>query len=162
MGDVLTLIEKATAAIDERKVAESMEKLRKNQFTLDDMLAQFEEVKKMGSLKDILSMMPGSGSKKIDTNQVDEKAVDRNVAIIRSMTRKERLYPNLLNASRRKRIAAGSGTTVQDVNRLMRQFEDAQKMMKQLGSMSRFKGEMPALAVAFLLDGPLASRRTIA
>jgi len=81
------------------------------------------------------------GGKKIDESQVDDKAVDRNVAIIRSMTRRERVNPGILNASRRKRIAAGSGTTVQDVNRLIRQFEDAQKMMKQFSSMSRTKGK---------------------
>jgi signal recognition particle subunit SRP54 len=141
MGDVLTLIEKATAAIDEKKALESMDKLRKNQFTLEDMLSQFVEVKKMGSIKDVLGMMPGAAGRKIDAGQIDEKAIDRNMAIIRSMTRRERLYPNLLNASRRKRIAAGSGTSVQDINRLVRQFEDTQKMMKQFNNMSRMKGK---------------------
>ena len=141
MGDVLTLIEKATAAIDEKKAIESIEKLRKNQFTLEDMLDQFTEVKKMGSLKNMLDMLPGQGGKGIDASQVDEKAVDRSAAIIRSMTRKERQNPNLLNASRRKRIAAGSGTTVQDVNRLIRQFEETQKMMKQFASMSKGRGK---------------------
>ncbi|HBP39090.1 MAG TPA: signal recognition particle protein [Clostridiales bacterium] len=140
MGDVLTLIEKATANIDEKKALESIEKLRKNQFTLEDMLAQFTEVKKMGSLKEMLGMLPGMG-KNIAASQIDEKAVDRNVAIIRSMTRRERLNPGVLNASRRKRIAAGSGTTVQDVNRLVRQFEDTQKLMKQFGSMTKGKGK---------------------
>jgi len=95
----------------------------------------------MGSISDMLGMLPGMGGKKIDASQIDESAVDRNVAIIRSMTRKERQNPNLLNASRRKRIAAGSGTTVQDVNRLIRQFEETQKMMKQFSGMARGKGK---------------------
>lgn len=141
MGDVLTLIEKATATLDEKKAQDSLDKLLKNQFTLDDMLSQFTEVKKMGSLRDVLGMLPGMGNKKIDADQIDDKAVDRSVAIIRSMTRKERLNPNLLNASRRKRIAAGSGTTVQDVNRLIRQFEETQKMMKQFSGLAKGKGK---------------------
>jgi signal recognition particle subunit SRP54 len=131
MGDVLTLIEKASATLDEKKTQASLDKLLKNQFTLEDMLGQFREVKKMGSLRDVLGMLPGMGGKQIADAQIDDKAVDRQMAIICSMTRKERLNPNLLNASRRKRIAAGSGTTVQDVNRLVRQFEETQKMMKR-------------------------------
>ncbi len=141
MGDVLTLIEKATAALDEKKALESIEKLRKNQFTLEDMLSQFTEVKKMGSIKDVLDLLPGMKGKKIDAAQIDDKALDRNAAIIRSMTRKERQNPGLLNASRRKRIATGSGTTVQDVNRLIKQFEETQKMMKQFSSMSKAMGK---------------------
>lgn len=141
MGDVLTLIEKATANIDEKKAQNSLDRLMKNQFTLEDMLSQFTEVKKMGSISDMLSMLPGMGGKKIDASQIDESAVDRNVAIIRSMTRKERQNPNLLNASRRKRIATGSGTTVQDINRLVRQFEETQKMMKQFSGMAKGKGK---------------------
>ena len=111
MGDVLSLIEKATAALDEKKAKESLEKIRKNQFSLEDMLDQFEQVKKMGSLKDVMNKLPGMGGK-IDIDQVDDRAVDRSLAIIRSMTLRERRNHNLLNASRRKRIAAGSGTTV--------------------------------------------------
>jgi signal recognition particle subunit SRP54 len=141
MGDVLTLIEKATANLDEKKAQNSLDRLMKNQFTLEDMLSQFTEVKKMGSISDMLGMLPGMGGKKIDASQIDETAVDRNVAIIRSMTRKERQNPNLLNASRRKRIATGSGTTVQDVNRLVRQFEETQKMMKQFSGMAKGKGK---------------------
>lgn len=141
MGDVLSLIEKATATLDEKKAMESLEKLRKNQFTLEDMLDQFLQVKKMGSIKDVMDKLPGMGSRKIDANQIDERAIDRQVAIIQSMTRKERRNHNLLNASRRKRIAAGSGTTVQDVNRLIRQFEETQKMMKQFSGMSRKMGK---------------------
>ena len=141
MGDVLTLIEKASANLDEKKAQNSLDRLMKNQFTLEDMLSQFTEVKKMGSISDMLGMLPGMGGKKIDASQIDESAVDRNVAIIRSMTRKERQNPNLLNASRRKRIATGSGTTVQDVNRLVRQFEETQKMMKQFSGMAKGKGK---------------------
>jgi signal recognition particle subunit SRP54 len=143
MGDVLTLIEKASANLDEKKAAATFEKLKNNQFTLDDMLSQFEEVKKMGSIKDVLAMLPGMGGKQLPTDAVDEKVLDRSAAIIRSMTRKERQNPGLLNASRRKRIAAGSGTTVQDVNRLIKQFEETQKMMKQFSGMARGKGKGP-------------------
>lgn len=141
MGDVLSLIEKATTALDQKKAMESLEKLRKNQFTLEDMLDQFSQVKKMGSIKDVMDKLPGMGKAKIDANQIDERAIDRNMAIIQSMTLKERRNHNLLNASRRKRIAAGSGTTVQDVNRLVRQFEDTQKMMKQFSGLSRKAGK---------------------
>ena len=141
MGDVLTLIEKATASLDEKKALESLEKLRKNQFTLEDMLDQFAQVKKMGSIKDVMDKLPGMGNRKLDASQVDERAIDRNVAIIQSMTLKERRNHNLLNANRRKRIAAGSGTTVQDVNRLIKQFEETQKMMKQFSGMSRKMGK---------------------
>lgn len=144
MGDVLSLIEKASANLDEKKAAEALDRLKKNQFTLEDMLSQFEEMRKMGSMKDVLAMLPGMGGKAISDDQIDEKAIDKSMAIIRSMTRKERQNPNLLNANRRKRIAAGSGTTVQDVNRLIKQFEESQKMMKQFSGM--FKGKkMPNL-----------------
>ena len=144
MGDVLSLIEKASANLDEKKAAEAFDRLKKNQFTLEDMLSQFEEMKKMGSMKDVLAMLPGMGGKAISEDQIDEKALGKSEAIIRSMTKKERQNPNLLNASRRKRIAAGSGTTVQDVNRLIKQFEESQKMMKQFSGL--FKGKkMPNL-----------------
>ncbi len=143
MGDVLSLIEKASANFDEKKAIEAFDRLKKNQFTLEDMLSQFDEVKKMGSIKDVMSMLPGMGNKAIPDEQIDEKAIDRSQAIIRSMTRKERINPSILNASRRKRIAAGSGTTVQDVNRLIKQFEETQKMMKQFTGMSKGKGKMP-------------------
>lgn len=139
MGDVMSLVEKASAAIDEKKAAESLDKLRRNQFTLEDMLDQFEQMKKMGSLKDMLGMLPGQAMKGVDLDGVDDRAMDRSVAIIRSMTRKERVQPAVLNASRRKRIAAGSGTSVQEVNRLMRQFEEAQKMMKRFSGQSKGK-----------------------
>jgi len=145
MGDVLSLIEKASANFDEKKATETLDRLKKNQFTLEDMLSQFEEVKKMGSIKDVMAMLPGMGNKAIPDEQIDESAIGRSQAIIRSMTRKERNNPSILNASRRKRIAAGSGTTVQDVNRLIKQFEETQKMMKQFSGMFKGKGKMPNL-----------------
>jgi signal recognition particle subunit SRP54 len=140
MGDVLSLIEKVSAAMDEKKALDTMDRMRKNQFTLEDMLAQFMEVQKMGSIKDMLGMLPGMANKPINDSDIDERAIGRSMAIIRSMTRKERQNPALLNANRRKRIASGSGTSVQDINRLVRQFEDTQKMMKQFGSMTKGKG----------------------
>lgn len=139
MGDVLTLIEKATERFDDKKAKEALNKLNTNKFTLEDMLSQFEEVSKMGSLENLLGMMPGVNKKAMQNASVDEKAIPRSMAIIRSMTKKERINPSLLNAKRRKRIAAGSGTTVQDVNRLMNQFEQTQQMMKQFGKMSKGK-----------------------
>ncbi|MBP7402800.1 MAG: signal recognition particle protein [Clostridia bacterium] len=137
MGDVLTLIEKATEAVDEKRARQTMDNIMNNQFTMQDMLSQFEEVRKMGSIQDVLGMIPGMKGKKLDNAQVDPKAIDRSMAIIRAMTRKERINPGLLNASRRKRIAAGSGTTVQDVNRLVNQFEDTKSLMKRFTGMSK-------------------------
>ena len=134
MGDVLTLIEKASTTLDEEAAAKSVERMMSNQYDLNDLLSQFEQMKNMGSMKDILGMLPGV-SGKITDDQLDgsDAIMNKNIAIIRSMTLKERKNPNLLNASRRKRIAAGSGTTVQDVNQLMKQFEQTSKMMKQFG-----------------------------
>lgn len=137
MGDVLGLIELATVAVDEKKARETIENLRRNRFTLVDMLSQMEEVLKMGSVGNVLEMIPGIDKKKFNASDVDDKMVVRTVAILRSMTIRERLNPSLLNASRRKRIATGSGTQVQDVNRVVRQFEETEKMMKQLSSMSK-------------------------
>lgn len=139
MGDVLSLIEKASQNIDEKKAQDAYERLRNNQFTLEDMLEQMEQVSKMGSIKDILGMLPGMGAKNLPIDEVDDRAMDKPAAIIRSMTIKERRNPSILNASRRRRIAAGSGTTVQDVNSLIKQFEQTQKMMKQFGGLSRGK-----------------------
>ncbi|MCR5528031.1 MAG: signal recognition particle protein [Saccharofermentans sp.] len=134
MGDVLTLIEKASTSLDEEAAAKSVERMMSNQYNLDDLLNQFEQMKNMGSMKDIIGMLPGV-SGKITDDQLDgsDAIMDKNIAIIRSMTKKERKNPNILNASRRKRIAAGSGTTVQDVNQLMKQFDQTSKMMKQFG-----------------------------
>lgn len=139
MGDVLSLIEKTVEKFDEQKAKETLNKINTNKFTLDDMLSQFEEVTKMGPIENLLGMMPGMNKKSLDNAKVDEKAIPRSMAIIRSMTRKERANPSLLNAKRRIRIAKGSGTTVQDVNRLMNQFEQTQTMMKKFGQMSKGK-----------------------
>ncbi len=132
MGDVLTLIEKASQAIDEEQARKTMENLRANRFTMQDMLDQLEQVRNMGSMKDMLAMMPGVG-KQLGNVDVDENALDRTRAIIQSMTVRERNNPKLLNASRRRRVASGSGVTVQEVNRVVRQYDDMVKMMKQFG-----------------------------
>lgn len=139
MGDMLTLIEKAESAFDEQSSKDLMDKLRgKKTMDLDDFLEQMQQMKKMGSLKDMLGMIPGLGSKLRDV-EIDDDALKQPEAIIRSMTPKERRNPNILNASRRKRIAAGSGTRVQDVNALIRRFEEAQSMMKKMGNMGKGK-----------------------
>ncbi len=140
MGDVLSLIEKATAQIDEKQAMKTLENLQQNKFSLQDMLEQFEQVKKMGSLKDIMSMLPGMNKKAMDQVNPDDRIIDRQQAIIRSMTMDERLNPKLLNASRRKRIAQGSGTTVQDVNRLIKQYEESLKLFKRFGGLKGKKG----------------------
>jgi len=132
MGDVLSLIEKAQEAFDMKKAAEMEKKLRTQQFTLEDFLDQMQQVKKMGPLNQILGMIPGMNAKAMQNIEVDEKRLARVEAIIKSMTKKERQDPSILNASRRRRIAAGSGTTIQEVNRLLREFEDMKKMMKML------------------------------
>lgn len=134
MGDVLGLIEKAEAAFDMAQAQKSAERMMKGQFTLEDFLDQMKQMKKMGPLSQILEMMPGqlgAAAKQIDPKDVEEN-FKKTEAIINSMTVKERRDPDLLNASRRRRIAAGSGTDVQDVNRLMKQFREMQKMMKTL------------------------------
>lgn len=137
MGDVLTLIEKAQTAFDEKKAMELEAKLRKDEFTLEDYLEQFEQMKNMGSMQDILGMIPGIDAGKLGNVQIDEKQMARTQAIIRSMTPQERRRPDILNASRRKRIARGSGTTIQEVNRLLNQYEASRKMMKQLTNMGK-------------------------
>jgi signal recognition particle subunit SRP54 len=137
MGDILTLIEKAQATIDEKKAREMEKKLRNQQFTLDDYLDQLQQIKNMGSLSDIISMIPGLGSKKLSGLNLDDKELDRSEAIIRSMTKAERATPSIINASRRKRIAAGSGTKIQDVNKLLKSFEELNKLMKRMPNMTR-------------------------
>ena len=129
MGDVLTLIDKAAEAFDEQEAGKFARKGLSNKLTLEDFLDQMQSMKKMGGLRSMISMLPGMSGKDID---VDDNAMKKPEAIIRSMTPKERKDPSILNASRRKRIAAGSGTTVQDVNTLIRQFEQAQQMMKRM------------------------------
>ncbi len=139
MGDVLTLIDKAQAAYDEKQAEALEEKIRKQTFTLDDYLAQMAQLKKMGNLDQLLGMMPGINHSALKDAKVDEGAMARNEAIIRSMTRQERTYPSVINASRKKRIAAGSGTTVEDVNKLLKQFDQMLKMMKQFSGMGKGK-----------------------
>jgi signal recognition particle subunit SRP54 len=146
MGDVLGLIEKAEQTFDEKEAEKAARKLEKGQFTLDDFLEQFQMLKRMGPLKDILAMLPGAGSALRDV-EVDDRDLARVEAIIRSMTPEERQKPKIVGGSRRKRIAAGSGTNPQDVNRLLKQFADAQKMMKQLAG-GRGLPAMPGLAAA--------------
>ncbi|HBR01354.1 MAG TPA: signal recognition particle protein [Ruminiclostridium sp.] len=132
MGDVLSLIEKAQTAFDEKKAIELEKKMRTASFTLDDFLEQMQQIKKMGPLNQVLGMMPGMDTKALKGVDLDEKQFARTVAIVQSMTKQERNNPNILNASRRQRIAKGSGTTVTDVNRLLKQFEDMKKLMKTL------------------------------
>ncbi len=135
MGDVLTLIEKAQSAITEEDAARMARKMKENSFNLEDYLEQLNSMKKMGSMRDMLEMIPGMGSKLKGANlDVDEKQLEKTKAIILSMTPKERRNPGILNASRRRRIAAGSGVQVQDVNRLLNQFEQTKQMMKKLSS----------------------------
>ncbi len=139
MGDVLSLIEKAQAAYDEKKAIEMEKKLRSQQFTLDDFLDQMQQMKKMGSLTDILGMMPGTNSKALKNIDVDESKMVRIEAIIQSMTLGERNDPSIINASRKKRISAGSGTSVQEVNKLLKSFTEIKKMIKSMSNMSKGK-----------------------
>lgn len=140
MGDVLSLIEKAQENVDEKQARDLEEKMRSMSFTFDDFLEQMSQVKKMGPLGDLLDMLPGAGKMKGMKNvQLDEKQLVYVEAIIQSMTRKERQEPSLINASRKKRIAKGSGRSVSEVNRLLKQFEDMKKMMKQMTNMQKGK-----------------------
>ncbi|MGN0515352.1 signal recognition particle protein [Eubacterium sp.] len=132
MGDVLSFIEKAEMALDEKKAAELEKKLAKNKFDFNDLLDQFDQIERMGSLKDTIKMIPGIG-KQIKDEDIDEKAFDRLRCIIYSMTKQERSNPEIINPSRKRRIATGSGTSIEDVNKLMTQFKQMQKMVKQVG-----------------------------
>jgi signal recognition particle subunit SRP54 len=141
MGDVLTLIEKAEQTVDAQQAKDMEEKLRKNTFTLEDFLDQLKQVRKMGPLSGLLGMMPGlPGMKQLKNAQVDEKQLDRIQAIVLAMTPGERRHPDIIDGSRRQRIARGSGTQVHDVNQLLKQFRDMQKLMKQFsgGRAGRF------------------------
>ena len=151
MGDVLTLIEDAESKLDQKKAEQLAEKMAKNQMDLNDMLDQFQQIKKMGPLKNILSKLPGV-DKQIENVEIDDRIMDRNAAIILSMTPEERAKPSVLNASRRRRIAAGCGMKVEDVNRLIKQFEQMQKMMKQFGGKGKSKRKMRSLPG---LGGPM-------
>lgn len=141
MGDVLSLIEKAQEAFDENKAAEMERKLRTQQFTLNDFLDQMQQVKKMGPLNQVLGMLPGMNSKAMQNVEVDEKKMTHVEAIIKSMTSKERNDPAIINGSRRKRISAGSGTTIQEVNRLLKEFEEMKKLMKMMTDASKKGGK---------------------
>lgn len=133
MGDVLTLIEKAQSAVDEKQLKAMEERIRKNTFTLEDFLVQFEQLGKMGNLADLIAMIPGVGAK-IKASDIDEKQISKFKAIIQSMTTKERQNPDLIKASQRKRIASGSGTTIQDVNVLLKQYNMSKDMMKNMNN----------------------------
>jgi signal recognition particle subunit SRP54 len=131
---VLSLIEKAEAALDEGEAEKLEEKLRKNQFTLDDFRSQLKTIKRMGPLESVLGMIPGMGQiKELAQNKPDEKQLGRVEAIISSMTAAERANDSIINGSRRKRIAAGSGTSVEDVNRLLKQFTEMRRVIKMIG-----------------------------
>ncbi len=134
MGDVLSLIEKAEAAIDEKKAIEMEKKMREATFTLDDFLDQLRQLKKMGNLDQILAMLPGANTGALKDINIDEKQMAHTEAIVLSMTPAERLHPEIINGSRRRRIAAGCGLQVEDVNKLLRQFDQMKKMMKQFSS----------------------------
>ena len=139
MGDVLTLIDKAQEAFDEKKAAELEQKIRSQTFDLNDFLEQFQQMKNMGPLDKLLGMMPGVNAKALKDINVDEKKMAQTEAIIKSMTMKERQKPEIINFSRRKRIAEGSGTTLTQVNALLKQFEQMQKMMKQFSNPKKLK-----------------------
>ncbi len=133
MGDVLSLIEKAQEAVSEEQAKELEKKFRENSFTFDDYLAQLESIKKMGNLKDLIAMIPGLGGK-VKNLDIDERQLQVNKAIIQSMTPQERRNPDIIKASRRQRIAKGSGTSIQQVNQLLKQFEQSKELMKQMKS----------------------------
>lgn len=140
MGDVLTLIEKAQDAITEEDARKMEKKFRENSFTLDDYLTQFETMNKMGGIKDILAMMPSMGGKfQIKDGDIDESKLVKIKAVIQSMTKKERENPSIINSSRKQRIAKGSGTDVQEVNRVLKQFEQTKQMMKQMKNKKMFR-----------------------
>ena len=136
MGDVLTLIEKAQEAVSEEQAKAMQKKMLENTFTLEDYLTQFESMKKMGGAQAVLAMMPGMGGK-VRAEDIDENRIERTKAIILSMTKRERTDPAIINSSRKKRIAAGSGTSVQEINQLLKQFEQTKQLMKQLKSGKR-------------------------
>jgi signal recognition particle subunit SRP54 len=140
MGDVLSFIEKAESSIEEDEAAELERKLRKNQFTLDDFLEQLKRIRKMGPLTNLLGMIPGLAGHQLSQMNVDERELDRVQAIILSMTPYERRHPEVIKGSRRVRIAKGSGVTVQQVNQLVKQFDQMRKMMRGLS-----QGKMPDL-----------------
>lgn len=144
MGDIVSLVEKAQEQFDEKQAAELQKKIAKNQFNFNDFLSQLQQIKKMGNIKDLMGMIPGMGKMMKDVD-IDDTAFKGIEAIIQSMTEKERSNPEILNGARRKRIASGSGTSIQEVNRLIKQFEDMRKMMKMFtnGQAQRMMRNMP-------------------
>lgn len=142
LGDVVTLVERAQKAVDEKRAAEIAEKMMTNTFTLEDFLEQLDSIKKMGSIQDLIKMIPGVGSK-LKNTEIDEKELVTVKAIIQSMTKEERLRPQIIDVSRKKRIASGSGTTIQEVNRLLNQYDQIRKMMSKFGAMNFKKGKLP-------------------
>lgn len=158
MGDVLSLVEKAQEAIDAEKAQKLGRKLSEAQFDLEDFLEQMQQVRRLGPLEHILSLLPGASSMKhLKDMHIDEKALSHVEAIIRSMTPEERRNPDILNASRKRRIAKGSGRSVQEVNRLLKQFRDSQKMLKQLAGQARGKGGRRGLRLPWLDGFPFQS-----
>lgn len=140
MGDVLSLIEKAQSAYDEEQAKELEKKMRTLDFNLEDFLNQLQQIKKMGPLKDLMKMIPGVGGKvNIDDLNIDDNATKHIEAIIQSMTKKERQNPDILNGPRKRRIAKGSGTSIQEINKLLKQFEEMKKMMKMMNGMAKGK-----------------------
>ena len=137
MGDVLSLIEKAEQALDLEKAKELEEKMKNQSFDFNDFLDQISQMRNLGPLEDIIKMIPGIDKKALKGMNFDPKAIDRIEAIIRSMTLKERLKPNSIDNSRKKRIANGSGTNIGEVNKLLKQFEETKKMMKKMGSLNK-------------------------
>jgi len=154
MGDVISLVERAQQQFDEEEAKRINQKIRKNQFNFDDFLSQLEQIKKMGNLKDLVGMIPGMGKAMKDV-EIDDDAFKPIEAIIKSMTAKERAQPELLNGSRRRRLAKGSGTDIQQVNNLMKQFEDMRKVMRTMNKMSQTKGGMQQMARMMGMKGPL-------
>ena len=140
MGDIVSLVEKAQEAMDEEAMKKMEKRVKDANFTLDDFLVQFESLKKMGGIAEIMQMLPGMGKFKISDKDIDEKRIERFKAIICSMTKKEREHPEIIKSSRRKRISAGSGTSIQDVNQLLKQFEQTRDMMRK---MKNNKGRLP-------------------
>lgn len=143
MGDVLSLIEKAEAVYDQKKAVELEKKMRDMSFTFDDFLDQMESLKKMGPLQDVLGMVPGMNSKAMKSIKVDEKQMARIEAIIKSMTAGERVNPDIIDGSRKNRIAKGSGTSPAEVQKLLKQFKDTKKMMKKVNGMMNGKKKKP-------------------
>jgi signal recognition particle subunit SRP54 len=141
MGDIVSFVEKAQEQFDVEESKKLQRKIAKNQFDFNDFLQQLQQIKKMGGVKDIASMLPGMGNS-IKEGDIDEKSFKQTEAIIQSMTPQERANPQTINGSRRKRLATGSGTNIQDVNRLIKQFEDMQKMMKMFSNKSAMAGLM--------------------